>query len=347
MSMIDSGLLARLAFQLSPSQLSPLAWYDVHLAGAAGQTVADQMGGTAATLGSTAGVDANDPLWLPRVGTDYLYLPGTGSDTLTCTAPAGTANYRTTDSTGTQATSAASAGAFTFSTTGSWASVELLNGSSVVIASFSASLSSQTGYTDTFGVAWTINRSTGGRKAALIKNRGILLLGTDDYLALPQAAVPSMVQAASASVVVVFRMWPTPLVYGRFFSTEPADPGIGVTLVNEATNTRVFSFVNDGLGGLGDTAIAYPTGAVTVAATLVNARNASTGLQTRVNGTYTAGINTSTKVDLTTSSAMAVGRTAGSNADFLEFELMGILTFSRLLTSAELSSIESYYGAGT
>lgn len=76
MSFVDAGMLARPAVRaFSPSQLNPLAWYDVHLA-TPGQTVADQMGGTAATLGSTAGSDANDPVRLSWTGTDYLYLPG-------------------------------------------------------------------------------------------------------------------------------------------------------------------------------------------------------------------------------------------------------------------------------
>lgn len=74
MSMVDSGLLAGLTSNpFSPSQLNPLAWYDVHLAGTPGQTIADQMGGTAATLGSAAGVDANDPTWLQRQSLDYLW----------------------------------------------------------------------------------------------------------------------------------------------------------------------------------------------------------------------------------------------------------------------------------
>lgn len=66
-------------------------WLDA-LYSNAGQTATNLgTGGTAlnATLGSTAGADSNDPLWLPNLDAPYVYFPGAGAQYLELTNNAG------------------------------------------------------------------------------------------------------------------------------------------------------------------------------------------------------------------------------------------------------------------
>jgi hypothetical protein len=51
------------------------AWYSA-VDGAQGQTIANRNGAGSAELGSTAGVDANDPVWMSHDGTTYVWTPG-------------------------------------------------------------------------------------------------------------------------------------------------------------------------------------------------------------------------------------------------------------------------------
>lgn len=326
----------------TPRKLAPLAWYDVHLAGAAATTVADQMGGTAATLGSAAGADANDPLWLRHTGTDYLYLPGVAGNTVACTAPASTASYIATDTTGATSTGAATAGAFTLSTTGSWVRVELLDGGAVVLARFLASSSAQTGHTDTFGVVWTINRATTGRKASLVRGRGVLLLGTDDYVQVPNGAIPSLTATSNASFVIVGRKWATPAVNSRWLSNRVGSTTKGFNIYENSTTGAVTCNAQDGTVSILLANAAYTLGTVTV---ITAGRQGTTNVFIRVNN-GTQVVSSAATLGDATGTGWLVGANPGPG-NVSDMAFFALLTFSRVLTAGEIGQLVSYYQSGT
>lgn len=133
----------------------------------------------------------------PHVGLGYLVIAA--GQSVGCTAPAGTASYRAIDSAGVASTGVAAPGAFTFTTTGSWRSVELLDGGGAGLARWEAALTPWPfrGRTDTFGVAWTVNGWTptmvghaqAGSAAAANANTPLdLWQGDTPYVHFPGAA---------------------------------------------------------------------------------------------------------------------------------------------------------------
>jgi hypothetical protein len=94
--------------------------------------------GLNARLGSNIAPNSNDPTYLPWNNFNYLFLPDSNSS-LVCIAPATAASYVAYSLDGTTATGAVTGGlSFTFSTAGSWTQIDLLDASSVVVASFNA-----------------------------------------------------------------------------------------------------------------------------------------------------------------------------------------------------------------
>ena len=94
--------------------------------------------GLDARLGSNILPNSNDPTYLPWNNFNYLFLPDSNSS-LVCIAPATAASYIAYRLDGTTATGAVTGGtSFTFSTAGSWSQIDLLDSSSVVVASFNA-----------------------------------------------------------------------------------------------------------------------------------------------------------------------------------------------------------------
>lgn len=165
---------------------------------------------------ATLGAGSNQPLCLPWKGTSSVHLESaaSGTNSVSCTAPAGTASYSAAPRDGgTPSTGAAAPGAFTFTTAGDWASISLLDSGAAEVAKFDASLSTQTGHTDSYSVVWTVNRGTTGRKTvvqspAAFSARSVILLGTDDWIDVPAAAVPALdTFAATTSVTLVYRLW--------------------------------------------------------------------------------------------------------------------------------------------
>ena len=198
---------------------------------------------------ATFGAGSNQPRWLPWTGVSCVNLESAaaGTNSISCTAPSGAASYvaRSRDYPNVaDATGVASAGAFTFTTAGQWRYISILNGSAVEIARFDASLCSQTGMTDSYSVAWAVNRGTAGRKAVVqspVANsaRSIILHGTDDYTSVPAAAIPPSTAADNLTYAVAYRGWSTPVAFGRVFSTQANSTSAtaGIYLSNPTTTS--------------------------------------------------------------------------------------------------------------
>lgn len=452
------------AARFSPRKLSPLAWYDVHLAGASAATVLDRMGGTAATLGSTGGSDANDPMWLPWTGTDYLYKPTVGGgngNIYSVNATALASGDRTVrvllaldnwaDSNNWWAGSSANGETFTPRTINAtvlrhyWKNsggttisrdVTVTNlstlaaggalwvesaldvddgaGNHVVVvrtssdgvtwtergrtttagvttqvptstlfvqigggdgytmmgkvyagqliagfqggtvevdfnaANFAAG--SSTSYVDSVGSkggTWSLtSRATSGRKTVLVKGRGVLLLGTDDYLAIPASSIPALTSGAAASIVVVGRAWATPPSNARWFSTEPAAGTNGVQIRHNSTAASLVGVVNDGTNNAATAATSYTPGQIVVATALVNGQNVS-GLQIYVNNTAGIAVSTTTVGDRTVAAGGSVGRAGAVAASYADIEFFAWLSRASLFSPAEIGQLVGYYGGGT
>jgi hypothetical protein len=287
--------------------------------------------------------DTNDPLLLPWTGENYVYLPGSASNTIACTAPVGTASYAAYPTGGGAATTgAAVAGAFTLQTTGSWIRVDILDAGTAVIASFVAANSTSTGYTDAFAVVWTINRATAGRKSVAV-TRPVWLFGTDDYMEVPNNALLNMDASQSFTVLAVVRQWATPTSYGRYVDKKNGGGiGVGYSLSNELTNFTSVSFLGDGVNQLGRPGTALVAGAASVVIGVTD-RTAQTQT-TYANTTASATTSTAAVGALTNALPMRIGISAVSLGSAQDFELLAVAVFRRALTATEIASINTYYG---
>ena len=288
--------------------------------------------------------DTNDPLLLPFNGENYVYLPGSASNTIACTAPVGTASFAAYPTGGGAATTgAAVAGAFTLQTTGSWTRVDILDAGPTVIASFVAANSTSTGYTDAFAVAWTINRATTGRKSALV-TRPVWLFGTDDYMEVPDNALLNMDASQSFTVLALVRQW----------ATVPADSRVvmkwsnvalasGWYLTNANPSTSQYMVIHGDAGGT-SSATNTPATAGTVN-TMIGVRNTATDqVILYVNGVAGTPFTDSTVGTLANSGPMTIGRQDIGGAQYAQMELLAVAVFRRALTATEIASINTYYG---
>ena len=287
--------------------------------------------------------DTNDPLLLPWTGETYVYLPGSASNTIACTAPVGTASFAAYPTGGGAATTgAAVAGAFTLQTTGSWTRVDILDVGPTVIASFVAANSTSTGYTDAFAVAWTVNRSTAGRKSVAV-TRPVWLLGTDDYMEVADNALLNMDATQPFTVVAVVRQWATPTSYGRYVDKKNGGGvGVGWSLSNDTTTFTSASFIGDGTNGVGRTGTALIAGA---ASTVVGVTDRTAQTQTTyANTTASATTSIAAIGTLINGLPMRVGCGAGGVGSLQDFELVAVAIFRRALTATEIATINTYYG---
>lgn len=333
--------------QWSPAYLGPYAWYDANIGGSSsGITDSSANARAAMTLGATTAA----PLWLPYTEPSvHLEAATAGTNSLSCTAPVGTASYSAAPrGGGAPTTGAASAGAFTFSTAGDWSSISLLTAGSAEVARFRAADCTQSGVTDSYGVAWVVNRGTTGRKTVVQSSTArsagsMFLLGTDDYLLAPAAAVPSMGVGAQWTFVVVFRLWGTTPSFARVIdssSTGATTTAAGLRVLNSGTATGVQSKVADGTTGVAQT-LNCTLGTRTVLSTSNTTGDSMTSI---LNGTSSGGSSIAALGSRSSGLAVQVGRSVTGNYNDMEFQ--ALLTFSTALSAADVALISSYYGGG-
>ena len=140
--------------------------------------------GLDARLGSNINPNSNDPTYLPWNNFNYLFIPDSNSS-LTCVAPATAASYVAYRLDETTATGAVTGGAtFTFSTSGSWTKIDLLDSSSTVVASFDANTGTFVySSTTTLAVAATaINTTITVASATNIKIGSLIQIGIEQML---------------------------------------------------------------------------------------------------------------------------------------------------------------------
>lgn len=203
---------------------------------------------------------------------------------------------------------------------------------------------SSTTYTDNVGTnggVWTITRNTAGRKAALVKGKSILLFGTDDYMMLSAGSKPGFGPTNDSTVLLVVRQWATPASDGELYANDGS--GARVELYNPGTSTTVRGFVSDGTVATGTGAPPYTLGLLNVVGFVI----ASAG--------QNIAIISNTKLAPPTDLSAITGSRAGTlngvvgsyiSGGFSDIELMGVATFNKAITDAELAAFVNYYNAG-
>jgi len=116
--------------------------------------------GTAGPCANFTRNTANPFIYLTPETQDYLYFLGknNANEFLQCTAPVDAVSYIAYDVSNTSISGAVTGGAtFTFESAGRWVKVSLLDINTAVVAEFVTNDTESFGYTDNYGVAWTIS----------------------------------------------------------------------------------------------------------------------------------------------------------------------------------------------
>lgn len=332
----------------TPRALAPYAWYEAGTYAAGAYDDLSGNGRDDATDGASA------PLNLPYTGTAYLHLEAatSGTNSLSCTAPANTASYSAAPlGGGAPTTGAASAGAFSFTTNGNWTSVSLLDGGGATLARYDAASSTKTGMTDSFSVAWTVNYGTAGGRSVVLSPlavpRARSLFRTDNSITVPANAIPPLGATDPWTFVVVARQWATALTTGRWFDNKSGSGGTiqGVALRNTSTTLALGTVVADGTANATvNSTSAFTSGDVVVAAAVCTA---GTSLVTYANAAASTPSDTSAIGSRDPAAAGAIGKIRGSNSSYAEFEWFAFLSFNRAVTTNELALLRTYYGVGS
>lgn len=303
-------------------------------------------GGSAlnATYGSSAGADTNDPLLLTHSGTNYLYLPGLAGNSVSCTAPGTAVSYAATPIGGGGDTTGAATGgaAFTFSTSGSWSSVRLLNAGGSTVAQFTVNAGNQTALTDSFGVVWALNRSTSGRKAVAVV-RNVLLFGTDDYLQVADNDLVDFTASDSWTLVATVRQWGSIAQVSHIVSKQvAAGTGARWRLSTPTSSLAPNGVLGDGTNAASATAAAPTSGALSTFTMVVN----RTTNQMTVYTDNTPGSAVSTSA--VGSSANALNLRIGAPPDTVATntyngEVLSVAIWRRVLTTNEIATAAARY----
>lgn len=319
------ALIASLRYWLDPTGISDAmtSWAPAYDSVAAG----------AATLGTTTA----KPVALGWTGTSRVYLPGTAGNSVSCTAPATAVSYSATPYGGGAATTGAATGgaAFAFSTAGSWESIALLNGSDATVAEFRAGDSSQSGVTDSYLVAWSVNRSSSLAKSvvqspAAGSAHGALMFDGGDQIAVPATGLPPL-RSASGSVFIGLRQHSTPANNGRYLYSNNSN----LLIMSSGTTLA-------GRTQFGGTAVAFGSTYTASTSQLVGAfYNQSTAALRISQGASVSSAATVASPPGSSPTSVFIG---GTTSVFQDFEVFALLSFDAEIGASDLAKLVSYYG---
>jgi len=330
--------------------LAEAVWYiDAHQH--TGTDAVVNLGASGAALnaqsGSTSGADTNDPKWLEYVATNYAYLPGVAGNSLTATAPATTDNYLATRTDNTTATASASAGAFTFSTEGSWKSIALRNSSNVVLTTVDLTgitSPTQTTLTGSGAETWTINRSSSGRKTALVGGwaggGSLWLFGTDDYLEVADHADLDFGASDSFTVLAAYRRIGTLQNFNTIMmkKTTSGDTSAGFE-VRANADAIAYALVGDG------SVLRIASGTAVASGSLVVVAVRQESAQTVIfsNGIAGTPVTTAQSGPYANARPLRVGVRSDAISYPADMEFFAAAVFRRALTQAETNTLTDYF----
>ena len=196
-----------------------------------------------------------------------------------------------------------------------------------------------TSFTATTGQTVTINRGTSGRKTAVV-TESKWLLGTDDYMEVPDNALLDFAAADSFTVLAVVRQWATvPSANVRLLDKMDSVALNGWALITN-TNYSAQATMNGG------SYLATPTSSSGTAGSLSVLGMVRTG-STSLAGFRDSTIGTASVVarpDVSNAQTLKIGTDRGVNAaNTFAGEIIAVAVFRKALTAAEVAKISTYY----
>jgi hypothetical protein len=184
------------------------------------------------------------------------------------------------------------------------------------------------------GQTVTINRSTSGKKTAVVTHP-VWLFGTDDFMETADNDLLDFSATESFSVVAVFRQWAT--TADKRIVSKSAASGGGYNLSSQGSNQGYFQ-IND--------ATFFPTATVSITSGSLSILSGVRNVSTDTVGAY---LNTNSVVSTTdtTTGTLADSGTlrigAQYNGGYVDMEFVAAALFRRVLTAAEITTIYNYY----
>ena len=216
------------------------------------------------------------------------------------------------------------------------------------VADFVAASCGQSGYTDTLGNVWTVNRSTSGRKIVVqspVANsaRSLWLYGTDDQASAVAAAAPALGTTDAATFGVVGRNHADRQSFARHLSVA-AGATEAIQLGEITTGNNSYYYLSDGTNIAQGGGPALPQTVRAVRTLRIDGRGAGKLVDT-VNANAAVTADTSA-VGAVTATAIRLGAsaTSGGNADDGEIEAM--FTLDRAISDTEHGQLVAYYRGG-
>ena len=208
---------------------------------------------------------------------------------------------------------------------------------------------SQTTFTESSSNAATVtvNRSTSGRKTALVGGwaggGSMWLLGTDDYMEVPDDALLDFGASDSFTVLAVLREWATPPSNRRYVSKVAglAAGTPGWALRGSGTGYTAQGLVVDADEIPSATSSAGSSGSLAV--TGMVADRATAGLVAYINGTGSSATSIATLGDTSNTDVLRVGRGSGAATGYADMEFVAALIIRRALTAGEIAGLSSYF----
>jgi hypothetical protein len=221
-----------------------------------------------------------------------------------------------------------------------------INGTVVFDADFTTGIT--TGAQSTFtesssnAATVTINRSTSGRKAVAVV-RPTWLLGTDDYMEIPDNALLNFGTSDSFTIITVARQWHYNAIQFLIFKKNAAS-NLGW---NTAFLTTAGAEVQGALEAPASTTCNASIAGASVGALQVNSfvRDVTADTITMArNNTFGTPVTDTTTASLSNTGNLLIGRRVTSPPLYANMELDAVLLFRRALTAAEIGQLVTYYG---
>lgn len=203
--------------------------------------------------------------------------------------------------------------------------------------------SNATSFTATSGQTVTVNRSTSGRKTALV-TRPIWLFGTDDYMQVADNALLDFGASDSFTTLAIVRQWATPRAFGMYVSKANAyDDGWSLSTSN--TSVTAYGYVDNGVNS-GAALSPFTPGASTVVGFVLN-RSLQT-IASFANATLSSTASTSVIGTLANALPMRIGVDAANSTNLpQDMELLAVAVFRQALTVDEIADVCTYYATAT
>ena len=197
---------------------------------------------------------------------------------------------------------------------------------------------SATSWTTTTGQVVSINRSTSGRKAAVVTENK-WLLGTDDYLEVADNALLDFGASDSFTVLAVVRQWGTVANFVRYVS-KYAGSGAGWELLTNGSG-GLQTDIYDGTNSASRNNGTITAGALSVIGVKGDRTGNTFGILNGTTAFTTTGFGS--VADLSNAQPMRIGVRSGTAVQYGAFELVAVAVFRSALSAAQITAISDYY----